>query len=201
MMQRGRFVALILSAALLSVAYRIYFTDDEVPIHSWYDGQDITEGDDPIPFNAQSGSHLISPQRDEYGALPSEVYRDYTAAAARDYFDLSLLTASSRAMFLEGKPSQEQLRNTAAAFKACGDAEEGADGDYAVLLYPPAERLCDPVLFKREQGLWKIDLAAMREEIGHNHANQWHFSRATPPLDYAFAFRDWLFDANGYPQE
>ncbi len=200
-MQRGRFVALILSAALLSVIYRIYFTDDALPIQPWYVGQDITEGDAPIPFNAQSGGHLTLPERDDYAALPSDVYRDYVAAAARDYFDLSLLTASSQALFIERKPSSEQLRNTVAGYQACHGSEERADGDYAVLIYPAAERLCDPVLFKREQGLWKIDLAVMGEELGHNHANQWHFNRATPPLNYAFAFKHWVFDNKGYPKE
>ncbi len=198
-MKRGWFVAIVLMAALLLIAYRILFTDQVVPVQPWYEGQDITEGDDPLPFNAQSGSRLVYPQRDAFGALPSDVYRDYIDSASRDYFDLGLLTDSSQALFVNAGPSREQLRNSVAVYRECEGPEEGANGDFAVLLFPPTERLCDPVLFKREQGLWKIDLASMREEIGHNHHNQWHFSRVEPPADYAFAFEGWQFDAKGYP--
>jgi hypothetical protein len=199
-MKRGWSVALVLMAALLLVAYRILFTEQAVNIQPWYEGQDITEGDDPLPFNAQSGNRLVYPQRDDYAALPSDVYRDYIDSASRDYFDLSLLTDSSQALFVSVKPSREQLRNSVAGYRECQGAEEGANGDFAVLRYPPAQRLCDPILFRREQGLWKIDMASMREEIGHNHHNQWHFNRGKPPAVYAFAFEGWQFDAKGYPK-
>jgi hypothetical protein len=198
-MQRGRFVALVLMAALLLVGYRVFFTDQAVPVQPWYVGQDITEGDDPIPFNAQSGSGANYPERDDYDALPSDVYRYYIDSARRNYFDLSLLTAASQAMFVDRKPSQEQLRNSVAGYEECRHSEEVGEGELAVIRFPPAQRLCDPVFFKLEQGLWKIDFATMRDELGHNHQNFWYFRQGVPATIYGFAFAGWEFDSKGFP--
>ncbi|MCU7842498.1 MAG: hypothetical protein KZQ93_01515 [Candidatus Thiodiazotropha sp. (ex Monitilora ramsayi)] len=199
MMRRRGFVALVLMAALLLVAYRIYFTDQVVVIQPWYEGQDITEGDGPVPFNVRSGIRLKYPERDDNEDLPSDVYRRYIESARQDYFDLSLLTLSSQAMFENSAPSGEQLRNSVATYQECIGTEEVADGDFAVLRFPPALRLCHPLFFKREQGLWRLDFATMRDAISHNHRNYWHFSQGEAPAVYAFAFAGWSFDSNGYP--
>ncbi|MCU7828836.1 MAG: hypothetical protein KZQ85_07180 [Candidatus Thiodiazotropha sp. (ex Myrtea sp. 'scaly one' KF741663)] len=199
MMDKRVLVALVLMAALLLVAYRIYFTEDTVVVQPWYEGQDITEGDAPIPFNAQLRGKLVYPERDDNGELPSDVYRVYIESAATDYFELTLLTAASQALFENHHPSIEQLRNSVATYRECSGAEEGADGDFAILRYRPELRLCHPLFFKREQGLWRLDFANMRDAIQHNHRNYWHFSNGVPPATYAFAFEGWSFDSNGYP--
>jgi hypothetical protein len=198
-MDKRYFVPLIMLAAMLMLAYRMLFTDAGVEIRPWYQGQDITEPNVPIPFNARQPGTMAYPQRDDSGDLPSDVYRAYIESAAANYFELALLTDESQMMFASQQPSVEQLRNSVALYHECTGMEEGAEGDLAVLRYPADQRLCDPVLMRRETGHWRIDFVAMRQAIQHNHRNQWHFITGQPPEGYQFAFQGWSFDAAGYP--
>jgi hypothetical protein len=189
----------ILLAVSFGVIYQVYFTDRPVTMDTWYEGQDITEGSDPMPFDASGQTAARYPERDELGNLPSDVYRLYIDAASRERFELALLTDLSRAQFASRQPSRQQLRNSVVSYRECSGAEELALYDLAVVRYPPHLRRCEPLLFRREQGLWRVDFHAMGESIGFNQDNQWHFRQGGSPAEYAFAFAGWRFDDNGYP--
>ena len=199
MRNRIWFVA-AMAALLLTLAYRIQFTDDPLTMETWYRGQDITEGDEPMPFAAEQTARAAFPERDEAGDLPSDVYRDYLAAAAAGVFDTSRSTRDSQAFFRGRRVSAQQLANSVAGESACRGGEELATYDRAVLRYPPDLRLCPPLLFRRESGRWRLDFIGMHDAIGHNQRNQWHFLAGQPPAEYAFAFNGWRFDSNGYPR-
>ena len=169
-------------------------------METWYEGQDITEGSDPMPFDASRYTPAAYPERDEQGNLPSDVYRIYVDAAAAGRFELEVLTEASQSMFATRLPSVEQLRNSVVSYRECSGGEELALYDTAVLRYPPDLRLCPPMLFRRERGLWRLNFADMHDAIGHNQRNQWHFMKGKPPAEYAFAFAGWRFDNSGFPE-
>ncbi len=189
----------VMGGLVLLVAYRAYFTDQPMGVENWYEGQDITEGTDPMPFDASRYTPATYPERDEQGNLPSDIYRFYIDAAARGEFDQTLLSEGSRAMFATRLPSQEQLRNSVISYRECSGGEELALYELAVLRYPPDLRLCPPILFRREMGLWRLGFADMHDFIGHNQSNQWHFLKGKPPAEYAFAFAGWRFEDSGFP--
>lgn len=199
MHKRVWFVAMM-AGFLLLLVYRIYFTDRPVSMETWYEGQDITEGSDPMPFDASRYTPAAYPERDEQGNLPSDVYRIYIDAAARGRFELELLTEASHSLFATRLPSAEQLRNSVISYRECAGAEELAIYDLAVLRFASDLRLCPPILFRRERGLWRLNFADMHDHIGHNLRNQWHFIKEKPPVEYAFAFAGWRFDSDGFPQ-
>jgi hypothetical protein len=70
----------------------------------------------------------------------------------------------------------------------------------SVVRYRQEDRTCAPYFLIFENGGWKLDLTMMQKAIRFNHMNEWHFDRAaTHP--YGFAFQDWSFDTNGFPQK
>ncbi len=198
-MQMRVFFVAVMAALLLTLVYRTYVSHQPLTARTWYQGQDITEGSDPMPFDASHAQSAGYPERDDGGNLPSDVYRDYIAAAAAGRFDESLLSDASRALFETRRPSLEQLRNSVAGYEACHDLEELANYDLAVLRYAPDQRQCPPITLRREFGHWRIDFSTLQHAISLNLRNQWHFKDGHPPSEYAFAFTGWRFDANGYP--
>jgi hypothetical protein len=198
MRKRIWFVALM-AGLLLMLVYRTYFNHQPVSMEGWYEGQDITEGSDPMPFDASRYTPASYPERDEQGNLPSDIYRIYIDAAARGDFEQRVLTEASHALFATRQPSREQLRNSVISYRECGGGEELALHNLAAMRFPPDQRLCPPVLFRREQGLWRLSFADMHDHIGLNQRNQWHFLKGEPPLEYVFAFAGWRFDDGGYP--
>jgi hypothetical protein len=186
-------------AVLLIILYRINFSDGPVRMETWYQGQDITEGSDPLPFDAGGHSPASYPERDEQGNLPSDIYRIYIDEAARGVLEQGVLTEASQTLFDNRLPSREQLRNSVVSYRECSGADELALHQLAVMRFPPDLRRCPPILFRRERGLWRLSFADMHDHIGHNQRNQWHFLAAKPPAEYAFAFAGWRFDSGGYP--
>lgn len=189
-----------MSALLLVVGYQAFFTDQPMGMKNWYQGQDITEGSDPMPFDASRYTAASTPERDEQGNLPSDIYRLYVDAAARGELDQALLTEDSRAVFAARPPLREELRDSVVSYRECSGGEELALNDLAVLRYPPDLPRCPPLLFRLEMGLWRIGLADMRDFIGRDQHNRWLFKKGKPPVEYAFAFAGWRFDSSGSPQ-
>jgi len=67
-----------------------------------------------------------------------------------------------------------------------------------VVYAPVSERKCPPYLFVREQGQWRLDLAAMYRAFRMNQSNQWRLLLdASSP--YWFAFEDWELSEKGFP--
>ncbi len=199
-MRNRVWIIAMFAGILLVVVIRTYLSDQPVSMETWYEGQDITEGSDPLPFDASRYTPAAYPERDEQGNLPSDVYRVYIDAAAAGRFELDVLTEASQSMFATRLPSKEQLRNSVISYRECSGGEELAIYDLAVLRYPPDLRLCPPILFRRERGVWRLSFADMRDYVGHNQRNQWHFRQEKPPAEYAFAFAGWRFDDGGFPQ-
>lgn len=98
------------------------------------------------------------------------------------------------------KVTPAQMANEARDIKLCGSGELKTNNDYAVIRYNPANRECSPFFFKMEESVWRMDFLTMMKSIRFNQSNKWHFvlSEKHP---YAFAFKDWRFDKNGYPHK
>lgn len=70
-------------------------------------------------------------------------------------------------------------------------------GARAVVLFPDdPQRLLAPWFFIRTEKGWQFDGASLPKLILYNHLNQWHFSRADNP--YQFAFLNYTFTAQGF---
>jgi uncharacterized protein len=66
----------------------------------------------------------------------------------------------------------------------------------AVLFLDDPDYLLAPWFFRRTADGWRLDGSMFPGAIAYNHRNQWRFARRDNP--YAFAFTDYVFDANGF---
>ena len=71
-------------------------------------------------------------------------------------------------------------------------------GNLAVIRFPIQERMLPPYFLERTNEGWAFDFSGMSAYIQLNAHNMWHFVKQDHR--YMFAFSDWQFDANGYPQ-
>jgi uncharacterized protein len=154
------------------------------------------------------------------GAGPDDTFRRGAEVAAGDtpeaavdaYFaamrdrngraDLELYSAATR-RFLAGRVlTGAQMDNLVRAYRDCRAEPSRAapDGARAVVRYAVEDRACAPWLLVREDGSWRIDLAAASHAFRFGRDNGWHLSAAGALGPYAFAFEDWRFDARGYPR-
>jgi uncharacterized protein len=67
----------------------------------------------------------------------------------------------------------------------------------AVVRFPVANRQVPPYFFRQSDDGWMLDCASMSKTIRFNHLNQWFFKTRTHP--FMFAFKDIVFDQNGFP--
>jgi len=142
------------------------------------------------------------PNRFAPGETPLETLRTYLEVL-RDRVkdpDLPLYTPETKEFFrrwqvTDGQQAQE-LRTLSAALER---AEERIEGDFAVVRFSPDERQSPPYLFRRGEGGWQLDFAAMSRLVGFNHLNQWFFRERNHP--WMFAFADWQFDVRGFPRQ
>lgn len=115
--------------------------------------------------------------------------------------DLPVYSKGSRAMMANWTVTAAQMDTIAATYKSCPVPELKivAKNKLAVLRYPPVRehRACSPWFLVHEDGAWRLDLTMMQRGLLFNTRNQWHFNKSGPQ-EYAPAFTDWEFDANGY---
>lgn len=112
--------------------------------------------------------------------------------------DLPLYTADTRAMLRKGLVTDgQQAHELKSLSSPKAQGEWFVAEDLAVLRFPLQERQLPPYFFRKGNEGWMLDLAAMGQLIAFNHLNQWHLRRTEHP--YAFAFRDVVFDAGGFP--
>ena len=110
--------------------------------------------------------------------------------------DLGLFTPATRAMMARWTITNAQLDNEYRTYSG-RPYQIITEGDRAVVRFAVDERTLSPFFLSRAPEGWQIDLTLMGEVVRFNHRNEWHFASQDHP--YMFAFRDCVFDANGYP--
>ncbi|BCA80831.1 TPM domain-containing protein [Desulfuromonas sp. AOP6] len=112
--------------------------------------------------------------------------------------ELDLYTPSTREFFRQWLVTSAQQDNERKGLEQYLPlAEERISGTLAVLRFPVENRQASPYFFRLADEGWQLDMVVMSQLIGFNHKNQWFFrSRAH---EFAFAFDDLHFDANGFP--
>jgi hypothetical protein len=112
--------------------------------------------------------------------------------------DLELYTPESRQFLGRWQVTAAQQENELRSLEMVWPAAEViVSGSLAAIRFPLEERRHAPYFLRRHQAGWQLDLAARSRLVVFNSHNQWHFSN----LDHGFmfAFRDWRFDAGGFP--
>lgn len=114
--------------------------------------------------------------------------------------DLALYSHATRAMLEDWTMTAAQMDAVARAYAGCGKQEVryGPSGERAVVRYAIERRQCGPWFLVREDGAWRIDLAASQAAIRFNHRNQWRLAERDAS-GYSFGFADWRLDNNGFP--
>jgi len=134
---------------------------------------------------------------------PAETVRAYLGAMGvrNGNPDLDLYTSGTRAMLAGRVITPAQMDSVSRAYRACRrqSLRLAEDGTHAVVRYPVDARDCAPFLLVLESGRWRLDFESAAHAIRFGRSNAWRLVReqAGP---YAFAFDDWRFDRNGFPQ-
>jgi uncharacterized protein len=115
--------------------------------------------------------------------------------------NLDLYSTATRAMLARWVVTPGQMDTLVLSYRDCraDPARLDAAGARAVIRHPIAARHCPPWFLVREEGRWRLDLAAASAAIRFGRDNSWHFA-AGVEHPYLFAFADWRFDSNGYPR-
>jgi uncharacterized protein len=140
-------------------------------------------------------------QQVEVGGLdPFQVVQTYhDRMAARDArADLPLYSSATVAMLRNWVVTPAQMDNVARTYRECTVDDVRIRDDVAVVRYRVDRRQCAPYFLRREDGAWKLELAALSSLIRFNHQNEWRFQTPLPDR-YRFAFEDWRIDRNGFP--
>jgi uncharacterized protein len=115
--------------------------------------------------------------------------------------DHGLYTPETQAMLHGWVMTPAQMSNVVRSYRRCQSepARMDASGRRAVIRYGIEDRECSPWFFTRSAAGWQLDLVAMQQAIRFGRNNQWHLAPGADQT-YAFAFSDWHFDAQGFPQ-
>lgn len=142
-----------------------------------------------------------SPAIDMDAAAPLEVVELYLRAMAeRDARpDLPIYSAETVLMLKGWVVTAAQMDGIARTYRSCTVDAVRVEGERAAVRYRVEQRTCAPYFLRRENGGWRLDLTMMSSAIRFNHNNCWRFQT---PISHAyeFAFADWRFDRNGFPQ-
>jgi len=121
--------------------------------------------------------------------------------------NLDIYTKKTQTFFANHTVTDINQDNEVRFLKNCVDSKKtlySDDYQYAVMLNDPEQqRTCTPHFFKKEQGIWKLDIATMAQILRFNASMQWHFDMDKRLLQdglyYTFAFDKLWFDKNGFP--
>lgn len=137
------------------------------------------------------------------GDTPSETLRAYYSALRThdNRPQLDLYTSDTQTLLQKWVMTPAQMDNVLHTYQKCHpeSLKIGPDAKHAVIRYPPDQRHCSPWFFAREDGKWRLDLAAMQRAVRFGRDNSWRFAAGVPSR-YAFAFGDWSFDRHGFPR-
>jgi len=155
--------------------------------------------------NAKSGKSVPSSQTD----TPKDILNKYIASlkAHNKNPNLEIYTNSTKKFFAKHTVTDINQNNEVKFLKNCMNTKEtlySDDGVHAVMLNDPEEqRTCTPHFFKKEQGIWRLDIATMAQILRFNGPMQWHFDMQKrlqgEAMYYAFAFQNIRFNFNGFP--
>jgi uncharacterized protein len=155
-------------------------------------------------YDKKEGVNVISLTTD----TPIDILKKYLSSvkAHNTNPNLDIYTETTKSFFA-GHTVTEINQNNGVRFLApCMDSKQvkyASDGNHAVLMNDPVnQRTCTPHFFKKEQGLWKLDIATMAKVFRFNTTMMWHFdmdSKYEFTDNYDFAFKGLYFDNNGYP--
>jgi uncharacterized protein len=137
------------------------------------------------------------------GGTPSETLDAYLAAleARRAGPDLALYSRETQAMRPPPALTPAQMAQVARSHRACGGRETwigGPDNARAVIRYAPEQRQCAPWFLVREDGAWRLDLAAGQRALAFDEQRHWRLAEREA-AGYGFGFTDWRFDDQGVP--
>ncbi len=113
--------------------------------------------------------------------------------------NLSIYTKDTREWKKEWVVTNSQMARSESSIKSCGKGTAIKSDKLAVIRYNLANRECHPFYFVFEDGAWRMDFLTMMQTIRFNHRNLWLLYRKDHP--YMFAFKDWIFDKNGFPHD
>lgn len=173
---------------------------------AWLEGSGGAGATASAQLGAGPSANANEPDRSSMapGARPEDTVKAYLRAMAErnDSPDLALYSPESRQMLRRWTVTPAQMDNIARTYRPCRAEPARLDptGQRAVIRYPIGQRECAPWFLERGQRGWLLDLTMMQNAVRFGRHNAWHFDlSASHP--YAFAFSDWSFDRNGYPEK
>ncbi len=155
----------------------------------------IAIGDGTLAKNAASAPDAWRP-----GKTPEEslaVYIRLLRQKIKDP-DLALYTPATRKFLARWVVTDAQQDNELHILEGAKIDRVVIAGNLAAIRFPIQERMLPPYFLERTEVGWAFDFSGMSAYIQMNARNMWHFVKQDHP--YMFAFSDWRFDANGYPQ-
>jgi len=136
------------------------------------------------------------------GMAPGEVVATYLGAMAAHNADsgLEIYTPQTQSMLSSWVVTPAQMDNVVGTYAGCSALPVHVDSSEqrAVIAYPVTQRGCAPWFLARVNGQWRLDLTMMQRAVRFGRNSAW---RLLPGVEheYAYAFVDWRFDANGFP--
>ncbi len=113
--------------------------------------------------------------------------------------DLTIYTPATRAMLNKWTMTPAQMDMVVKSYRNCVAESARKQGGHAVIRYRIKDRACAPFFFQKSTEGWQLDLTMMHKAIRFGRSNAWRFDLAVAH-PYEFAFEDWRFDKNGFPQ-
>ncbi len=194
----------------------------DMPTQSLGGGAKITADIGRQELNQQSKENVFASPDES----PGDVLEKYIQSR-RDHNNnpnLDIFSSATRTFFQKWTVTPIQMDNEVRFFSRCYEPQTLFSNaqDFAVILYPIAQRKCSPYFFKKEEGSWKLDFANMNKIIRFNHEMKWHlilkwhknmgkqkYAQLTQEgllpsevktllTPYLFAFSKYTYDTNGY---
>lgn len=156
------------------------------------------------PIHLRGGSppdpaRVEAPARARYGAQPTPdaAWRTFLEVNRRRIKDPDLGIYGPNARDLLRRGTSNASQDHIARLYAGTTPSVRTRADRAAIVFTDdPDHLLAPWFFRQGPGGWHLDGSMYPDVIGYNHLNQWRFRKRDHP--YAFAFRDYRFDRNGF---
>jgi len=156
-------------------------------------------------YSEKKGANVTASTSD----TPMDVLKKYLSSvkAYNTNPNLDIFTDTTKKFFSGHTVTKINQDNEIRFLTPCMDSKQvkyASDGEHAVAMNDPVnQRKCSPYFFKKEEGVWKLDIATMAQILQFNAPMQWHFDKKErlkgEAMYYAFAFDGYAFDVHGYP--
>jgi uncharacterized protein len=152
-----------------------------------------------------AGGAIEAPHPKDFqpGSTPTATIDAYLAAleVRRAGPDLALYSRATQTAGTRPALTPAQMEEIARTHRACAGRETwigGPDNARAVVRYSPERRQCAPWFLVRENGAWRLDLAAAQRALAFDEQRHWRLADRDA-AGYGFGFTDWRFDDQGVP--